>query len=187
VTTKIFVTVGTDHHPFARLVDWVDAWAEGRQDIDLLVQHGPAPASRVGRNRPFLGADELQRAYRSSDLVVAQVGPGSIADANGAGIVPIVVPRDPALGEVVDDHQFDFGAFMAAKGRAAVVTTREALHERLELALTRPEQHRLSVVPDPRGAASEVAALAQRLVAGPPARLSVRRVLAMLRSAGGVT
>ena len=35
----VFVTVGSDHHRFDRLVSWVDAWAAGR-DVDCVIQYG---------------------------------------------------------------------------------------------------------------------------------------------------
>ena len=28
----VFVTVGTDYHPFDRLVDWIDRWVAGEAD-----------------------------------------------------------------------------------------------------------------------------------------------------------
>jgi UDP-N-acetylglucosamine transferase subunit ALG13 len=183
VTTQVFVTVGTDHHPFDRLIDWVESWAGGQDDVTLLIQHGASRAARVGRNRPFLGADELAAAYRSSDVVVGQVGPGSIADANKAGLVPIVVPRDPVLGEVVDAHQFDFGYFMAAKGRAEIVTTEAGLHARLDSTLAEPAVRRLTAPLEATPAVAAVSELADALLRNPPARLRLRRVVTMLREA----
>lgn len=138
MTTRIFVTVGTDHHPFTRLIDWVDDWAAGRNDVELIVQHGAARPSRHGSNHELLGNAEISAQYAAADLVVSQVGPGTIADANRAGHQPIVVPRDAALGEVVDDHQVAFGDFMAARGRCVSVRTQEALVAQLEMRIAAP-------------------------------------------------
>ncbi|MGC8000415.1 glycosyltransferase, partial [Salmonella enterica] len=86
-----------------------------------------ARPSRHGTNHELLGGEEIAAQYAAADLVISQVGPGTIADANRAGHRPIVVPRDPRLGEVVDDHQVAFGEFMAARGRCVSVRTREHL------------------------------------------------------------
>ena len=51
----VFVTVGTDHHPFDRLCGWADAWvAAGRHpEVPWFVQSGTsaapthAPAARL--------------------------------------------------------------------------------------------------------------------------------------------
>ena len=38
----VFVTVGTDHHPFDRLVQWVDVWAAAHPEIEVVIQYGEA-------------------------------------------------------------------------------------------------------------------------------------------------
>ncbi len=37
----VFATVGTDHHRFERLMDWMDAWG-AHPEARLVVQHGNA-------------------------------------------------------------------------------------------------------------------------------------------------
>ncbi|QNN82711.1 hypothetical protein H3H54_01800 [Brachybacterium sp. Z12] len=139
MTTRVFVTVGTDHHPFTRLIEWVDHWSASHDDLELVVQHGTARPSRHGVNHELLGSEEIAAQYAAADLVVSQVGPGTIADANRAGHRPIVVPRDPHLGEVVDDHQVAFGDFMASRGRCVSVRTREHLVSELDAWLAAPK------------------------------------------------
>lgn len=175
------MTVGTDHHPFTRLIDWVDAWAADRSDVHLVVQHGSARPSRVGTNHELLGGDEIAAEYAAADVVISQVGPGTIADANRAGHRPIVVPRDPDLGEVVDDHQVAFGEFMAARGRCICVQTENELTREANAAVSSPPDLLRSGAALPSTTAGEVAAVAEAVLIAPRRRFSGRRLLASLR------
>ena len=40
MTPLVVALAGTDHHPFDRLVEWVDAAALRHPDVRFLVQHG---------------------------------------------------------------------------------------------------------------------------------------------------
>lgn len=181
MTARIFVTVGTDHHPFTRLIDWVDEWAAGRDDVELIVQHGTAHPSRNGTNHELLGGEEIAAQYAAADLVISQVGPGTIADANRAGHRPIVVPRDPALGEVVDDHQVAFGDFMAARGRCVSVRTRDDLIAQADARLTARASPVLPPDTPSEETTAAVAALAGTVMTTPRRRFSARRLLTAAR------
>lgn len=180
MTVRVFVSVGTDHHPFGRLIAWVDRWAQGHPEVELVVQHGSSPASTVGANHHMMTGAELAANYREADIVVAQVGPGTIADANAAGILPLVVPRDPGLGEVVDDHQSAFGDFMAARDRCTVVRSEDAMRNLLDRALADPAVARFRSDPDSTSASAAVADLAERIMASPRRRLSWTAFRAMV-------
>ena len=119
----------------------------------------------------------LASVRAAADLVISQVGPGTIADANRAGHRPIVVPRDPRLGEVVDDHQVAFGEFMAARGRCVSVRTREHLVAELDAWLAAPQSPGLPVGALPAATSSTVAALSRTVLRSPRRRLSARRLL----------
>jgi len=181
MTTRVFVTVGTDHHPFTRLIDWVDDWAAEQEDVHLVVQHGATRPSRHGINHELLGSDEIAAQYVEADLVVSQVGPGTIADANRAGHQPIVVPRDPNLGEVVDDHQVAFGDFMTARGRCVSVQSRADLVAQLEAGLAAPAVPDLPVDALSAATSSAVAGLSRMALSEPRQRFSVRRLLTVVR------
>lgn len=183
MSTRIFVTVGTDHHPFTRLIEWVDDWSASHDDLELVVQHGAARPSRCGTNHELLGGEEIAAQYAAADLVVSQVGPGTIADANRAGHRPIVVPRDPRLGEVVDDHQVAFGDFMASRGRCISVHTREHLVSELDAWLAAPQPADLPVGALPAATSSTVAALSRTVLSSPRRRLSAQRLLTAVRPA----
>src|SRR5699024_10181137 len=76
MSTRVFVTVGTDHHPFTRLIEWVDHWADTRTDLDLVVQHGTAPPARHGENHELLDTSDIVEQSATADLGISQVGPG---------------------------------------------------------------------------------------------------------------
>jgi UDP-N-acetylglucosamine transferase subunit ALG13 len=136
-TPLVFLTVGTDHHPFDRLVHWVDAWASER-DVRVVAQFGTAAPPQHVDGAAMLRADELGRLMARSVAVVCHGGPGTIAAARDAGTIPIVVPRRPDLGEHVDDHQMRFVARLAETGAVHAPTTEAELRELLDRALADP-------------------------------------------------
>lgn len=106
----VFVTVGTDVHPFNRLIEWVERWAASpaAEGIEVVVQHGTTRAPAGVRGESLLPLDEVLALMGRATVVVTQGGPGSILDCRDSGRLPIVVPRRHALGEHVDDHQLAF-------------------------------------------------------------------------------
>jgi UDP-N-acetylglucosamine transferase subunit ALG13 len=136
---RVVVFMGTDHHPFARLVDWVDRWASAHPDVPCFIQHGPAPAPAHARGLPYVGVDDLRATVTAAEVIVGHAGPGTIIDALEAGRIPIVVPRLARFGEVVDDHQVAFGHLMQERGRAVCVEDEAALGAAIARALARPE------------------------------------------------
>jgi UDP-N-acetylglucosamine transferase subunit ALG13 len=120
VSELVVVLLGTDHHPFDRLVAWADEVARLRPDLRLIVQHGATRAPEYAEGHDYLPHHELLDLIGAASAVACHGGPGTIMDARGAGHVPVCVPRDPALGEHVDGHQMRFAALAA---RAGVVTT----------------------------------------------------------------
>jgi UDP-N-acetylglucosamine transferase subunit ALG13 len=135
----VVVFLGTDHHPFARLVEWVDRWASVHRDVPCFIQHGPAPAPKAAAGEPYVAVDELRKAVAHADVVVGHAGPGTIIDALEAGRIPIVVPRLARFGEVVDDHQVAFGRLMHESGRAVLAEDEAALVAAMDRALAHPE------------------------------------------------
>ena len=113
----IFVSVGTDHHPFDRLLDWA-ARAHDSSGIDVIVQRGATADRRdlgIG-TFDYAPMTEIESHMRAADAVVCHGGPGTIALAQRCGHRPIVVPRDPSRGEHVDDHQMRYCARLATGG-----------------------------------------------------------------------
>jgi UDP-N-acetylglucosamine transferase subunit ALG13 len=168
------VTVGTDHHRFDRLMDWLERWDASRPGaVRWIVQHGSS--------RPMSGADnfdmtpraDLLGVLRSADLVVTQGGPGGIMDSRECGIVPIVVPRLARLHEVVDDHQVAFTRQLARGGLLMMALSEAELHAALDRAVRDPAA---LAVGDSTGDVSQTVArfadAVGQLLARKPARVS---------------
>lgn len=116
MTGLVLVLAGTDHHPFDRLVHWVDAAAARHPEARFVVQHGASRPPAVAEGHEFLPHDLIEELLARASGVVCHGGPGCIMDARAAGHVPICVPRDPALGEHVDGHQLRFAALVGSSG-----------------------------------------------------------------------
>jgi UDP-N-acetylglucosamine transferase subunit ALG13 len=139
----VLVTVGTDHHPFDRLIHWVDDWLEGSApEVRCLVQSGTSAPSRAAAWQRYLPYQELQASMREAVAVVCHGGTGTTLGALHLGRVPIVVPRQGALGEHVDDHQVAFARRLQASGDIVVAETEAELHARLDQALRDPAAFR---------------------------------------------
>ncbi len=160
---RVVVTVGTDHHPFDRLIGWVDAWAALHPGVRVLVQRGESAVPIHLESVEMIGYDELVAAMASADAVVAQGGPGGIMDARSVGHRPIVVPRRGTLGEHVDDHQVAFTNWMAERDLVWLVTSASELTELLNQAMDDPQALRIP----PDGGAVEVTISAFRAVVEP--------------------
>jgi UDP-N-acetylglucosamine transferase subunit ALG13 len=100
-----------------RLVEALDRLvATGEIDEPVIIQsaafgRGPTHATAVG----VVSFDQLETWARESSVIVTHGGPGSIVLALAAGRRPVVVPRDPACREHVDDHQVRFVRWLAAR------------------------------------------------------------------------
>ena len=115
----IFVTVGTTHFQFDRLLSAVAALDTSQE---LIVQRGP---SRVpldnARVVDFLSFDELNEHVRNAEIVITHAGVGSIMVALSLGKRPVVVPRLQRFGEAVDDHQVQVATQLHQTGRVRAV------------------------------------------------------------------
>jgi len=122
----IFVTVGTHHQPFTRLLD-----ALGSLDpAELVVQYGPGePPPGVARAADFMPFEEMVANFKAADTVVTHAGVGSILCARREGHTPLVVPRRHDLGEHVDEHQTELTRALEARGSVVAVWETERLGE----------------------------------------------------------
>ena len=135
MTSLVIALTGTDHHPFERMVQWVDAAAERRGDVRFVVQHGSTRPPRVAEGYDFLSHDRLVALLEEAALVICHGGPGTIMDAREAGHVPLCIPRDPLLGEHVDGHQQRFASLAGGSGVVRLVSSPETFHAELESGL----------------------------------------------------
>ncbi len=134
----IVFSVGTDHHPFERMVNWAEQWADAHPAYRVIVQHGTAAAPASLEGRDLIPHDELRRLLAAALVVVSHGGPSTVMDARMAGRMPIVVPRDNALGEHVDDHQLRFARHLDNHGLARCATTRDEFFDLMDEALADP-------------------------------------------------
>jgi UDP-N-acetylglucosamine transferase subunit ALG13 len=142
-------TVGTDHHPFDRLVRWIDAWAlAAAPKVDCFVQTGPARAPENAAWARSLPHDRLQELMSRAAAVVCHAGPGTIMDCRRAGLKPIVVPRRRFLGEVVDDHQLSFARRLAGIDHVNLVQTEGDLKDALDAVVDDPLIYRIDPTRD---------------------------------------
>ena len=140
----VFVSVGTDHHPFNRLVQWVDGWASAHPDVEVVIQHGEAASPVHADAVPYLSHSELFDLIRRANVIVSHGGPATIAEAWNVGLIPIVAPRGHRLGEHVDNHQQAFAAVLAEREQVVRVTTESELVAALDHALADPDWLRRS-------------------------------------------
>ncbi len=107
----IFCTVGTHEDPFDRLLKALDALPPGER---IVIQSGYSTYEptrcEAEKMMPFAKVQALMAEAR---IVITHGGPASIMQALAHGKVPIVVPRQSAFGEHVDDHQVRFSKKIA--------------------------------------------------------------------------
>lgn len=153
----ILALVGTDVHPFDRLTSWLERWPAG--SARLLVQYGHGRPPALAGATAFLDHTALRRAMTEATLVVSHGGPATIAEARSTGHLPIVVPRDPARGEHVDNHQQLFARRMAAAGLVHLCESEADLVAALAAGLADPA--RFSLASDLPGGDSRAEAAAR--------------------------
>lgn len=114
---RLVVTLGSGAHGFRRLLDRLVPiippgvrvlWQTGSTPVDDL----PIVAHR------HIPADALARSMREADAVIGHAGCGSALTALNSGRYPILVPREPHHGELVDNHQVELAAFLSGRGLA---------------------------------------------------------------------
>jgi UDP-N-acetylglucosamine transferase subunit ALG13 len=142
----VVVSVGTDHHPFDRLVAWMDGWAGEHPTVAVVVQRGSSPPTAHASSHQLIAHRQLCQLFSSATVVVCHGGPSTVMDVRAAGRLPIVVPRDPALGEHIDDHQLRFSDHLARHLLGHLARDRSQLVAALDDALADPSGYRVPVV-----------------------------------------
>jgi UDP-N-acetylglucosamine--N-acetylmuramyl-(pentapeptide) pyrophosphoryl-undecaprenol N-acetylglucosamine transferase len=114
------VTLGTmEDYPFRRLVE--RALAILPPHAEVLWQVGCTPVSDLPIEAHVqLESTKLRAAVEAADLVIAHAGCGSALMALEAGKGPLLVPREAARGENVDDHQKLLARELTRRGLATV-------------------------------------------------------------------
>lgn len=177
VRPLVIVSVGTDHHPFGRLIGWVDSFAARHPEFDVVIQHGSAAPPTHARSVEYLSHGELVQAIDKAAVVVSHGGPATISEAWRAGMIPLVAPRGSRLGEHVDDHQQAFVAVLANRGQVVEVKTQDELDAALVRALGDPGWLRRDDEPefDLARSVANVSEVVDRVLAQARTRRSARR------------
>ncbi len=161
VTPLVAVLLGTDHHPFDRLVRWA-AVESCRGELRWFVQYGDTEPPPFLPSARMLTAERLDALLHEASAVVCHGGPGLIMEARAAGHLPVVLARDPAYGEHVDDHQLRFTRRLAAAGTIRLAASPRELGHAVArtIAAPRPEAGRAG----PTGFADRFGALVDQLI-----------------------
>lgn len=133
---RAVVTLGTMTQGFRRLLDRLQMILPSTAEV--LWQTGETPTDGLGiEARRYLAATALVDAMRQADLVVAHAGCGSALTALIAGKCPVLVPRDPGSGEIVDAHQREIAQWLDARGLAVARSVDRLTFADLQLAASR--------------------------------------------------
>jgi len=129
----IFVTVGSWPRGFDRLVRAIDElMAEQAVSASVTVQVGHGEyLPRYCEHFRFCSPEEFCRWIERADIVVSHAGVGVMAEALKRSKPLVVVPRQAALGEAFDDHQFSTVQVMEQEQKALVAYETEQLQARL--------------------------------------------------------
>jgi UDP-N-acetylglucosamine--N-acetylmuramyl-(pentapeptide) pyrophosphoryl-undecaprenol N-acetylglucosamine transferase len=121
---RVVVMLGTMPYSFRRLVDRLIELLP--QDAEVTWQVGATPVSDlpITAHRTLDPAD-LKQAIASADVVVGHAGGGSALQVMEAGKSPVLVPREAAHGEHVDDHQLEIAKRLPQLGLAIGVRVEE--------------------------------------------------------------
>jgi UDP-N-acetylglucosamine transferase subunit ALG13/SAM-dependent methyltransferase len=137
----IFVTVGTHHQGFDRLVQAADELAL-QSGEEVVIQRGVSSCQpKYARYFDFTSMQEMLEWMDKARVVVAQAGAGTIITAMKRGKPLVLSPRLKQYGENYNDHQVELAAALGRDGRAvlAMELSGPALHKAIEQA-TRLEQ-----------------------------------------------
>lgn len=106
----IFVTVGTHEQQFNRLVEYIDDLkCEGIIEEEVVIQTGFStyePSHCTWQK--LYSYNEMIKFVNDARIVVTHGGPSSFIMPLQVGKIPIVVPRQKAYEEHVNNHQVEF-------------------------------------------------------------------------------
>jgi len=134
----IFLTVGSWHKGFNRLVKAVDALKkDGLISEEVLAQIGNGDYMPTCLNAvDYYSPEDFVNVLKQSRIVIAHAGMGAIIEATNQGKPVIVVPRMAKLGEANTDHQFNTAKQLEAEGKILVAYEESELPVKLEEAKT---------------------------------------------------
>lgn len=133
---RLVVMLGTMPYSFRRLVERLIAIVP--PDVEVTWQVGATPVGDLPiEGHRALPPAQLDRAIQEADVVVGHAGGGSALQVMEAGKIPVIVPREPAHDEHVDDHQLQLAELLPRLGLAVAARADELGWSHLEQAATR--------------------------------------------------
>lgn len=127
--------VGTHHMPFDRLIQMADRFARENPDASVLVQYGTSQPPKEANGRENLSHEEMDALAGNLKRVVLPGGPSLMMEWLRRGFLPVIVPRNPKLGEHIDTHQIRFSDFMSRRSLIALAHD----YEQVKAALADPQ------------------------------------------------
>ncbi|MFV0557792.1 MAG: glycosyltransferase [Enterococcus sp.] len=114
----IFVTVGTHEQQFNRLIKAIDQLKkENIIEDEVFIQSGYSDYQpQYCEFKEIIAYDEMENYIKKADIVVTHGGPASFMKVLSVGKSPVVVPRQLAFQEHVNNHQLDFVEKVIEKG-----------------------------------------------------------------------
>ena len=162
----IFLTVGTYPLPFDRLIRAVDELvALGKVQDSVLAQIGHSGYEpRFMRSVRMMDKVDFDETMGASSAIISHAGLGNISLALEYLKPILVVPRLPAMGEVVNDHQLETARRFEALGHIIVSYSEDDIERKLELLRAfRPKPRSATPRPVAEGIGRYLSALAGRL------------------------
>jgi UDP-N-acetylglucosamine--N-acetylmuramyl-(pentapeptide) pyrophosphoryl-undecaprenol N-acetylglucosamine transferase len=134
---RVVVVLGTMPYGFRRLVERLLEILPAGVEVTWQVGETPVDDLPIQARRTMPPA-ELDAAIRAADVVVGHAGGGSALQTMEAGKCPVLVPREPAHGEHVDDHQLQLAELMPQLGLAVAARVQDLTFEHLAQAARTP-------------------------------------------------
>ncbi len=128
----IFLTVGTEY-PFDRLVRFIDKMAGAGELFDSVF-------AQIGSSKyhpqhmewiEIMQRSEYEQHMKNSSAIIAHAGMGTIIQCMELNKPLLVMPRNPAYGEIVSDHQIGTTIKFAERGDLLVAKDETELPTRI--------------------------------------------------------
>jgi len=117
----IFLTVGSAHQAFTRLLDAMDALAPSLGEPVIMQTGFSGYQGRHTTCEGYITFGKVHAYVRESTLVVGQASTGAVLMSRQYGKPLIVVPRDGARNEILDDHQYQTARSIEGRSRMVEV------------------------------------------------------------------
>jgi len=134
----IFLTVGTWHNGYDRLVEAIDQLLNNsvisEEVVGQIGYSSYKPKHMIVMD--FCSPDEFISMVSKARILISHAGMGTIIEAVKQAKPIIVVPRKPELGEVDNDHQFATARQLEEEGKILVAYEVDNLPEKIEQAKT---------------------------------------------------